>query len=274
MSYASPDSLLQPSNAEEGYGLHAPFIARLPSFIDDQAKAHLARRATTPFAQKRRAAINERAATILKSPDAVPKFLLDLVATGEWDILGDITARDGGPPEIWEPPWEGQEQWEQNPDRDMSGGSFFKRVGWAFSWGKAKQRSLTCLRFQQTITNPTRLSRLFAIHDPLNLVVLIYVRVGQDLCGHPSIIHGGFSAALMDELLGMLCWESFHVPLFTATLTIDYRKPVGLVDEWDGKKCKEMWGCAYITEKKGVFGLRPVDLIVTLACQLIESLLT
>ncbi|KAI9033107.1 HotDog domain-containing protein [Hyaloraphidium curvatum] len=217
-----------PSSNEEGFGLH-PFVSALPSFIDDQTKAHLARRASTSFHARRAAAIRERIALILATPDrSVPGFFLDLVATGKWDVLADIQARDGTV-EVWEPPWEGQEEWEKKPDKDLSGGSFFKR----------------------TITSPTRLSRLFAIHNPSTLVVLFYVRLGSDLCGHPSILHGGMSAALMDELLGMVVWESFQIPCFTASLTVDYRKPVGLIDEWENGKSKELWGAGRVTEKKG-----------------------
>ncbi len=56
---------------------------------------------------------------------------------------------------------------------------------------------------------------------------------------------------MMDELLGMCCWESFYIPLFTAFLKVDYRMPVGLVDKDEVGPCKEMWGAVYITEKTG-----------------------
>lgn len=239
MSYASPETLLQANAAEEGFGLGshehallvpADFAEKLPDFIDEGAKAHLVKRASRPFAAKRRAQIKERIDGLLKAEHAVqvPAFFLELLKTGEWDILGDIAATDSGL-SIWEPEWEGQTAWESRPDRDLSGGSFFKK----------------------TIAGTSRLSRLFAIQNPTSLVVLVYVRLGLDLCGHPSIMHGGMSSALMDELLGMLAWESFHIPLFTANLNIDYRKPMGMVDEWEGGKCKEVWAACYVTKKEG-----------------------
>merc|ERR1712137_621896 len=57
------------------------------------------------------------------------------------------------------------------------------------------------------------------------------VELGDQLNGHPGLIHGGFSAALLDELLG---WNAYlegqqHIKLtsiFTANLNVDYRRPM------------------------------------------------
>ena len=63
----------------------------------------------------------------------------------------------------------------------------------------------------------------------------VLIRLGGDLiCGHPGIIHGGFTAAILDEMLG---WASFAerdkvfgegsgALIFTANLSVNYRKPM------------------------------------------------
>lgn len=55
------------------------------------------------------------------------------------------------------------------------------------------------------------------------------VTLGAAYQGHPGFAHGGYLAALMDEILGALA-ERHASPIATAGLTIRYRRPVS-VDE-------------------------------------------
>lgn len=56
------------------------------------------------------------------------------------------------------------------------------------------------------------------------MVAVMYV--GEDLCGHPGIVHGGLLATVLDEGLGRCCFKSLpHSIAVTANLKIDYRKP-------------------------------------------------
>ena len=56
------------------------------------------------------------------------------------------------------------------------------------------------------------------------MVAVFYV--GDDLCGHPGIVHGGLLATVLDEGLGRCCFKSLpHSIAVTANLKIDYRKP-------------------------------------------------
>lgn len=57
-----------------------------------------------------------------------------------------------------------------------------------------------------------------------SLVSLFYL--GDQLCGHPGIIHGGMLATLLDEGLARCCFPALpsHVGV-TANLKVDYRKP-------------------------------------------------
>ncbi|KAH7326709.1 HotDog domain-containing protein [Stachybotrys elegans] len=57
-----------------------------------------------------------------------------------------------------------------------------------------------------------------------SLVAVTYV--GDDLCGHPGIVHGGFLATMLDEGLAHCCFGALpHNIAVTANLSIDYRKP-------------------------------------------------
>ncbi|KAF4974501.1 hypothetical protein FZEAL_8597 [Fusarium zealandicum] len=50
--------------------------------------------------------------------------------------------------------------------------------------------------------------------------------VGDDLCGHPGIVHGGFLATMLDEGLGRCSFGALpHNIAVTANLNVDYRKP-------------------------------------------------
>ena len=50
--------------------------------------------------------------------------------------------------------------------------------------------------------------------------------VGDDLCGHPGIVHGGLIATMLDEGLARACFDALpHKIGVTANLNIDYRKP-------------------------------------------------
>lgn len=51
------------------------------------------------------------------------------------------------------------------------------------------------------------------------------------VCGYPRVLHGGFTAAVLDESLGLLFYAlrqhgclPFAGPAFTAHLEVDYKK--------------------------------------------------
>lgn len=57
------------------------------------------------------------------------------------------------------------------------------------------------------------------------LVSLVFL--GENLCGHVGIVHGGMLATLMDESMGRCGLAALpHQIGFTANLSVDYRKPV------------------------------------------------
>jgi adenylylsulfate kinase len=57
-----------------------------------------------------------------------------------------------------------------------------------------------------------------------SLVAISYL--GSDLCGHPSIVHGGFLATMLDEGMGRCCFGALPNKIgMTANLNINYRTP-------------------------------------------------
>jgi acyl-coenzyme A thioesterase PaaI-like protein len=61
--------------------------------------------------------------------------------------------------------------------------------------------------------------------DGKTLVSVTYV--GENLCGHPGIVHGGYLATMLDEGMARCCFAALpHKIGVTANLSIDYRKPV------------------------------------------------
>ncbi|KAI2616552.1 Adenylylsulfate kinase-domain-containing protein [Hypoxylon sp. NC1633] len=64
----------------------------------------------------------------------------------------------------------------------------------------------------------------FAEAGGKSLVAISYL--GDELCGHPGIIHGGFLATMLDEGLARCCFAALpHKVGMTANLNINYRAP-------------------------------------------------
>lgn len=60
--------------------------------------------------------------------------------------------------------------------------------------------------------------------DGKSLVSIFYL--GEDVCGHPGIVHGGLLATLLDEGLARCCFPALPNKVgMTANLNINYRKP-------------------------------------------------
>ena len=59
------------------------------------------------------------------------------------------------------------------------------------------------------------------------------VHLGDELNGHKHTIHGGFTAALLDDLFGWIAFQERDAqglpktaPVFTANLSVNYRRPM------------------------------------------------
>ncbi|KAK9804588.1 hypothetical protein WJX73_003373 [Symbiochloris irregularis] len=87
--------------------------------------------------------------------------------------------------------------------------------------------------------------------------------LGDRICGHPKIVHGGFTAALMDDAFGAIVYiskEKGHVDpgaAFTVHLEVDYKAPVPAgnvicctteISRIEGRK---IFGAATVADKPG-----------------------
>lgn len=66
----------------------------------------------------------------------------------------------------------------------------------------------------------------FAWLEPDGKSFVCVAYVGEDLCGHPGLVHGGYLATMLDEGLGRCSFGALpHNIAVTANLNVDYRKP-------------------------------------------------
>lgn len=77
------------------------------------------------------------------------------------------------------------------------------------------------------LAGPGRISvppLLFAERGGASLVALLHL--GDQLCGHPGLVHGGLLATLLDEGLARCCFPALpHRVAVTASLSVQYRRP-------------------------------------------------
>ncbi|KAI9489461.1 HotDog domain-containing protein [Zychaea mexicana] len=93
--------------------------------------------------------------------------------------------------------------------------------------GKAQSLTASTLRGKDKIIVPPVL-----FYNKEQSEVMAAVHLGKDLCGHPSVVHGGMQATLLDEILACVAMPALPNKIgFTANLNIDYRKPL-MADQW------------------------------------------
>ena len=56
--------------------------------------------------------------------------------------------------------------------------------------------------------------------------VIAVVRFGDEVNGHPGVVHGGMTSAVIDNTFGFVYLAYRQIPVFTAYLNVNYRKPV------------------------------------------------
>lgn len=78
------------------------------------------------------------------------------------------------------------------------------------------------------------------------------VRIGEKLCGHPGVVHGGVISTLFDNSFGWLFFACHENAGFTANLSVNFRRPIladstGVmkvyIESQEGRKtfCKATW---------------------------------
>ena len=73
----------------------------------------------------------------------------------------------------------------------------------------------------------------YAVYKRINKIgeespelIVCDMKLGNNLDGHNGIVHGGISAMMFDEAMGMACGAMGIKMAFTANLNVDYRAPV------------------------------------------------
>jgi len=62
--------------------------------------------------------------------------------------------------------------------------------------------------------------------EPNTKEVYAVVRLGENMCGHTGIVHGGCIATLIDEISGWTFYANGHGAGFTANLNVNFRRPL------------------------------------------------
>lgn len=131
-------------------------------------------------------------------------------------------------------------------DASKNGSIYFYRPC-AASHSHGKPPSLTC----STLLGPGMISvDPYLFWDSSKSLLSGFYHLGDQVCGHISLVHGGMLATLLDECLGRCAGQGAKVHetgkrVLTANLGIDYRKPVKpnqvlridtWVEDFQGKK--------------------------------------
>lgn len=85
----------------------------------------------------------------------------------------------------------------------------------------------------ETMVVSGQIKELRCFYDNQKRVFYSVVELGKEVCGFPQTVHGGLTAALVDETVGGLAvalWRSgalgFRPPAYTARLEVDYKKKI------------------------------------------------
>jgi acyl-coenzyme A thioesterase PaaI-like protein len=77
-----------------------------------------------------------------------------------------------------------------------------------------------------TLNGEDKISDMKIYRDVKSNEVIVTCSMGQGVSGHPNIVHGGATAALLDNSFGYAFFATNVGNGFTANLNIDYRAPI------------------------------------------------
>ena len=78
------------------------------------------------------------------------------------------------------------------------------------------------------ISNKNGIVAAQSLYSEQNQQLVTLVTLGSNVCGHAGIVHGGLIAALFDDLMGEMFYDTSNGNYrgVTASLKIDFRKPM------------------------------------------------
>ncbi|KAJ3218911.1 hypothetical protein HDU67_003550 [Dinochytrium kinnereticum] len=79
-----------------------------------------------------------------------------------------------------------------------------------------------------SLYGPGKIEYAFGLFSRKDKALIKVTKIGENLCGHPGIVHGGLISALFDDYMGALFLmnASGKYSGFTANLSVDYRVPM------------------------------------------------
>ncbi|GLC40664.1 hypothetical protein PLESTM_001099000 [Pleodorina starrii] len=116
----------------------------------------------------------------------------------------------------------------------------------------------------ETMVASGQIKELRCFYDTQKRVFYSVVELGKEVCGFPQTVHGGLTAALVDETAGGLAvalWRAgdlgFRPPAYTARLEVDYKRKIPngqiilIATEVEQLADRKVWLRAKVTNGKG-----------------------
>lgn len=116
----------------------------------------------------------------------------------------------------------------------------------------------------ETMLRSDQIREFRCFFDPSKREFHSVVVLGKDVCGYPSTVHGGLTAAIVDETFGGLYVAlltsgglGLRLPGVTARLEVDYKRPVAaptvlqVSAEVESVEARKVWMRATVSDGKG-----------------------
>lgn len=116
----------------------------------------------------------------------------------------------------------------------------------------------------ETMRRSEQIKEFRCFYDPARRAFHSVVVLGRDVCGYPSTVHGGLTAAIIDETFGGLYTAlltsgglGLRMPGVTARLEIDYKKRIAapgvlhVSTEVESVEPRKVWMRATVTDGEG-----------------------
>lgn len=116
----------------------------------------------------------------------------------------------------------------------------------------------------ETMIQSNQIKEFRCFYDTKKQIFYSVVALGKEVCGFPQTVHGGLTAALVDETFGGLSvsiWRAgklgFRPPAYTARLEVDYKQkiPAGSIilvsTEVEKVQDRKVWMRATVSNGKG-----------------------
>jgi len=116
---------------------------------------------------------------------------------------------------------DGNEHGDHIEDKELQGRKLERIDGWTDRYRDPKSNLL-----HNTLNEKDKIWDMKVYRDLTTNEVLLTCKMGNGISGHPGIVHGGATAALLDNTFGYAYIVTNVGNGFTANLNINYRAPI------------------------------------------------